>query len=201
MSETPLSPDDTIAEAAAWVKARAEEGCQCPACGRFYKVYSRPLYIQQALWLIELLLRYERTQEWVHVSTLRSQGGDYAKLKHWDLIEQEPENDDETKTSAGLWKPRPNAWRLVKHGHRVISHVALGPGDDLLGFEGYYLTIGEVLGNHFDIRAIIETGAVPLFDKKVHKRRMERGQPGWRQRFNDVSLAVVRAAEKGPGEP
>jgi queuine/archaeosine tRNA-ribosyltransferase len=102
---------DTLAEARRRVKALLDEGSVCPCCDQYAKRYVRAIYSTQAMQLIRLYRMnslpgeeatfYHRTQV-----TPRCNNGDLVFLRHWDLLEVEP-NEDPAKKDSGNFRITP----------------------------------------------------------------------------------------------
>jgi len=79
---------------------------KCECCGGSIKVYRSPLGVTTRV-LIWMAGQSEE-DEWLHIPSappgVIAGGGDYAKLRYWNLIRQHPENPDPKKRAAGLWK-------------------------------------------------------------------------------------------------
>ena len=77
-------------------------------------------------------------------------GGDYAKLRYWNLIEPMPHDPGSKKRSSGMWKLTPFGRdfvheRTTVHGTCYYRH----PEGGVLGFEPEQVGIRDVLGRHF----------------------------------------------------
>lgn len=132
-----------------------DEGTRCSCCGRPGKRYRRPLNAPMARWLIWLVRAYidQGWRGWCHVNNgpviqNRKGGGDFAKLKHWRLIEQGPKDEDQDTKDSGFWRPTKKAKSFVygqitvpKRVHLVSNHVE--------GFSEEHVTIRESLGITF----------------------------------------------------
>jgi hypothetical protein len=70
----------------------------CPCCDQTVKLYPRPLNYEISTWLAALVDAYEAEPHWVHNREVKARGGDYAKLRFFDLVERHPER-------KGFWKP------------------------------------------------------------------------------------------------
>ncbi len=103
----------TLKQAKDFLRLYAEKGVRCPCCKQYVKVYRRVLGSQMARWLIWLVRTWEQTDKarygstprfafdrrfeegtdvgvWVYIRQSPVRGGDYAKLIHWGLVEQKP---------------------------------------------------------------------------------------------------------------
>ena len=136
-------------------------GQTCPTCGQYAKEYRRKLYSTMALALIYLYKSQHMVNDWVHTSKITKRlanhnmtlGGDMAKLEHWNLIEQLP-NDDKRKRSSGYWRPTGLGISFANVTHNVMIHITLY-NNELLGFEGKEISIEEALGDKFDYNQLM----------------------------------------------
>ena len=88
-----ISPGARLDDVQDWIKEKMRDGCVCLACGQDVKVYSRPIDKGQAI--SSIMMFKAAGQDWVHVPTLFKRLGlkqhDIAKLRNWDLVEEEKE--------------------------------------------------------------------------------------------------------------
>jgi hypothetical protein len=146
----------TLEEAKEWLRGKLDEGAPCPCCTQFVKVYKRSITSSAARWLIWLVLSYKAMPPGSFVDIKRSdvRGGDYAKLRFWNLIESQP-NDDPEKRSSGMWRPTSsgvafamNQMTLPKYAHvfddRVLKH------------SGAPVAITETLGKKFNYEELMK---------------------------------------------
>ncbi len=84
-------------------------------------------------------------------------GGDYAKLVHWNLIEQKPKDrGDTTRRDSGLWRPTFKGLDFAHQRCVVPSHVYLY--DNILQkSEDTQINIVDALGKHFDYRELMRS--------------------------------------------
>lgn len=143
----------TLDEAQDWLRSRLDEGAECPCCKQFAKVYKRPINSQMARWLIWLVLEYKHNQRWIDVKESALRGGDYGKLAHWGLIEQE-QNTNPTKRTSGLWRPTAKGTDFVFEAVRVEKKVHLYDGR-VMGFSGGLVSIRNALGKQFDYEELM----------------------------------------------
>jgi len=126
---------------------------QCPCCGKSVSPHrKRALNDKMAEFLVLLVRRFRATKgQWVHTDTIDSRGGDYAKLRHWGLIENKP-NDDPSKSSSGFWRPTQKGIDFVDRKISVPSHIHLAakshaplmPEGLVLGFTDSRVYIDDV---------------------------------------------------------
>jgi len=149
----------TLADAQAFVQARMEDGVHCPCCSQFVKVYSRSMYADMAVWLIQLVRAYEKTGDFVHVTTTDARGGDYGKLRFWSAVEQDI-NVDTNKKSSGRWRPTKIGIDFA-YGRRTLSKKVLIFDNKAIGFTGPEISIREALGERFDYFTLMSNGETP----------------------------------------
>lgn len=152
-----LPGDVTLEEAKQWLRDRWEDGADCPCCGQFAKLYKRPLTSSMAVAMI-LIARYpgrgyfhvgDWLARWTQTAVIR--GGDWAKLRHWGLIE----ND-----AAG----RSGHYRMTERGRDfVYANLAVPRHVYLYNAQKYdridplreTTTLREALGDKFDLQALM----------------------------------------------
>jgi len=147
----------TLDEAKAELRSKVRDGGgDCPCCTQFVKIYRRPLNAQMTRWLIGLVRVHSRTGDWVHVDEIGASLGlgkhahpaDFAKLRYWGLIVQQP-NDDPTKRTSGCWMPTQNGRAFVYGRLTVPSHCVLY-NSKLMRLEGKERDVRRTLGKEFD---------------------------------------------------
>jgi hypothetical protein len=106
----------TLSEVWQHIRQHAEDGLDCPACGRRVRIYRRNLNWEMAFVAIRLY-RYHLEHPWdySHVRDFTMSGqyaetfknynwlGDYSKLKWWGLIEEAPPAEGKSG-KTGLWR-------------------------------------------------------------------------------------------------
>ena len=103
-----------------------KDGYNCHCCTQKCKAYKRKVNSIMAEGLINLTRRYFRTKRsWVHIRDIHlssggvvsSNGGQFAGLKLWGLIEEKT-NDDTKKRCSGYWRPTQKGMDFV--GNRIM---------------------------------------------------------------------------------
>lgn len=150
--------EPTLAEAKAWLRARVDDGERCPCCNQLAKVYRRRINAGAAVGLI--YLEREHGFGWVHVPStgrLAQLGGEFARLRYWDLVVEEPE----VRPDGG----RTGWWQLTQHGcdfvHNrltVPKYVRIYDGRVLGYDETKWVSIVDALGHKFDYRELMNGG-------------------------------------------
>jgi hypothetical protein len=153
----------TVNEVRSWLRENVDEGAICPACTQLVKIYKRPLTKAMATFLV----RASRVQggEWFHVQDFieadryvsRTVAGDFAKLKHWGLIEEElirrPDGG-----RAGWWRLTELGLLFSHERVRVRKYVRLFD-NNLIGFDGPEILIADAFRNPFDYAEIMANAA------------------------------------------
>jgi hypothetical protein len=136
-----------------------KKGTHCKACEQFAKVYRRPLYDEQAIALIELVIQWKLTGRWIHITDLKQRGGDFAKLQHFGLIAPLPNVKPTKKRTAGYWKPTALGVEFAHNRRRIHSAIFMY-NKQCLSTDGDspMVNIKDVLPDSFDYEKIWETG-------------------------------------------
>lgn len=170
-------PEVTVREARQVVYARLETGSSCPCCGQYARMYRRPLYDKMAAWLIWCVQAYDPEEApWLHVNEgpvlqNRKGGGDFAKLAHWGLIEEQPRSDDaDHKRSSGYWRPTERGIAFAHGQIEVPSHVFLYDNrvQRQVGVDGFSpdnVSIFAALGKRFDYAELMGIGRREAADR------------------------------------
>lgn len=152
----------TLEEAKRVVADGREAGVSCPCCEQDCKVYPRKLNSAMAEWLVWLVGEYEHAVEndealWIDIRRFPVRGGDYAKLIHWQLVEQRPKDPSDTvRRTSGHWRPTPRGIDFAYARTRVPSHALLFNNT----FEGFVETttdIREAFGKRFSFVELMRT--------------------------------------------
>lgn len=169
----------TVSQAKDWLRLRAgKRGAYCPCCKQYVKIYKRALGSQMARWLIWLVRTWENGQSsqhrsdkvaaqyglepscdlrswtWIDIRLSPVRGGDYAKLLHWDLVEQKTNGEGRDTRDSGLWRPTFKGIDFVHRRVAVPSHVYLY--DNLkLKEENNLISITDALGKKFSYEELM----------------------------------------------
>ena len=141
---------------------------KCECCGGRSKVYAYKLgsYARVLCWmshsedqLNRLTMSHvsdENRSFHIPSSGAINGGGDYAKLRYWDLIAPQPTNPDPKKRSSGMWKLT-DLGRDFVHQRTSVSSTCYyrHPEGGVIGFEHEQIGIRDVLGKHFDYQALM----------------------------------------------
>lgn len=153
---------DTLEAAKKMVKAHADEGVECPCCTQYVRKYKRKLNSMQAYGLITLVREFRKAKAagestWIEFKPkhkARDGGGDFAKLRHWGLVEQQT-NEDDTKRTSGFWRPTEKGMEFVDKKIKVASHIFIQTGV-VKGFSESEIDIEGALNEKFDYKELME---------------------------------------------
>lgn len=170
-------PDDMpLGDARGRLRGLADAGHECPCCRQHVKVYRRPLSSVAARALVALW-RVHRTEFGhlptvvrEHLADVAGQGGYTSLAQHWRLIEEEVRVRPDGGR-AGYWRVTPAGVDWVLARAAVPKYARLYDGR-CLGLEGPAVTVGDVLGERFDLAGLLAPDAadggtpdvLPLFD-------------------------------------
>lgn len=160
MKEYPFGLTETTVEVARqWTYSNASEGAVCPCCEQLVKVYRRKLYstMGYVLLLIHLKQKEHKSNVFLHIPSLlngkgvAARGGDFAKLKLWDLIEQDAN------------EPEGGYYRMTEKG-RQFAECRIAVPDALYIYDGALLrwdtkklvTIVDVLGKKYNYEELVK---------------------------------------------
>lgn len=106
-----------------WVRERADtsKGVECPTCEGRVKVYWRHVNASMARDLIIAFRKARR--DWFHQPTVlpTARGGDFTKMRYWDLIEPMPGERADGSTRTGWWRITDEGEEWLR-GRTTISH-------------------------------------------------------------------------------
>lgn len=157
----------TLADARVLLRDLADDGHACPVCTQNVKVYRRPMTAVAARALV--LLWREHGFDFGHMPTLvarrmpdvSGQGGYVVLSQHWGLIESE-QSVREDGGSAGMWRVTPRGLAWI-NGRFTVRRYARIYNGRCLGLVGPGVTVQEVLGEKFDLAALLgRTYASPV---------------------------------------
>ena len=136
-------------------------GCDCPVCGQFVKVYKRTITSFMASQLIEAYLKfgYGQDDSWFHITDLPTAsqgGGEFARLRFWDLVEERLHNKgEEGKRNSGYWRVTSRGFMFAT-GNSMEEKYTLMYNGQCLGSEGELVNIRDCLGEKFDFKELMD---------------------------------------------
>ena len=135
-------------------KAMHDKGKDCPCCGRFAKLYKRPLNKTQVsgmYWLKD----NGGLDEYVHVAKLAPawlvRSNQHTILKHWGLVEQR-KNHSPSLSDSGWWKITDVGRRFLSG--KPVHKYALLFNDRCFGFREPLITCTEIV-DYFNYEQIM----------------------------------------------
>jgi hypothetical protein len=164
----PVIGNQTIAEGQQCITTLADAGSACPCCGQLVKLYKRNLNATRARGLIWLYRTSGEKRRWIHVGdtaprSIVKSGGEFAKLRWWGLIQEQPNTDDEAKRTSGIW-------RITEAGVAFVLRQSLLPtavylyNNRLVGHSPDTTDIAAALGRKFSYAELM--GYEPQVDEK-----------------------------------
>jgi len=155
----PGSNADTLTAAQEWVKRACRDGVICPCCMQKAKVYKRKLNGTMAYALIQIHRYFKQPHHdgWLHVpqhlsnltTTATVRGGDWSKLRLWQLIEARPGDRGDGSVRNGYYKITPTGAAFADQKWRIPQHVFIY-NQEALGYEGPDISIVDALGEKFN---------------------------------------------------
>jgi hypothetical protein len=145
---------EDLSEIKKFLKDHMEDGTDCPACEQFVKLYKRKLNSSMSVTLLELYRKTHKTRSYIHVNELEEyknlNGGGFATLKHWGLIEECPKDHAEFhKKSSGYWKITQKGVDFCEGKIKVKQHVLIY-NQKAVGFSEEEISITESLKDNFN---------------------------------------------------
>ena len=146
----------TLEEAKAWLRARFEDGAECPCCTQFVKLYKRKLNSSMARGLIVLYHHQVRVgpNEWVHIPSLFREkkvcsSNDGALLRFWDVIERQGGEREDGSDRIGYYRITDLGRAFVEDRVRVPKYVYLYNQEPIGRKDPTTISIQESLGSRF----------------------------------------------------
>lgn len=141
---------DTLQLAKDFIQENRHEGCICPACEQFVKLYKRILNSGMAMTLIRLY-QYNGAKT-IHVKKFLKEhklqnNHDWTLLRHWGLIA--PHQEFTTKEKSGYWRITPLGIRYIYNNVALPKYILMY-NNKFIDFEGPDITIKTALKQHFD---------------------------------------------------
>jgi hypothetical protein len=155
----------TLSTAREFVRGASQtnQADSCPCCGQYAKVYKRHITGAMACALIQIYRYYWRrswSDEWLHVpkhlAALRFapgvqaswHGGDWSKLRYWELITPKPDERADGSTRVGFYKITDLGRGFVERKMEVPKYAFIY-AQTFLGLALPYITIEDALGSAF----------------------------------------------------
>lgn len=149
-----MNSTQTIAEAQDELFENLKEGAICPVCDRLAKIYKRTIHATMAKELISI---YKIAgHDWFYLPQHQAlqHGGDFAKLRYWDLVEEDDNERDDGSSRTGWWKVT-NKGALFVEGKISVKKYTHVYNTECVGFSGKSVFIKDCLGKKFNYRELM----------------------------------------------
>lgn len=152
-----MNDETTLKEAKEFLREHVGAGAVCPVCRQFVKLYRRNITYAMTKSLI-LMAKNSQPGQYIHVLKLLTEmkhaNSDWAKLRHWGLIEPLSAGRDDGSMRDGFW-------RLTDKGREFVANRLTIPASvtmynrKALHFSDKFVTIKETIGTNFDYDAMM----------------------------------------------
>lgn len=150
-----FDPEMTLAEARVALREVVDDGHTCPVCTQFAKVYRRSIHAAMAVGLIRFYRKFAMNYGFVPDALPADRiAADFAKLRYWNLIEEELGRREDGSTRTGRWRLTIPGQEFVLGFAFVQKHARIYDSR-CLGLEGPLVTIRECLGKKFDYEELM----------------------------------------------
>ena len=141
-----LNNNNTLEQAKKYLRDNFNEGVKCPCCTQEVKLYKYKINVGMAVVLIQM---YKLNKEWVHpLKDLKTNNGDYAKLRFWGLVKPCTDELEEDKKASGYWKVT-EAGRKYVENKITVKEKAYLFNNKCYGFSENEINIVDALKNKF----------------------------------------------------
>lgn len=163
----------TLWEVQEWLLERLDDGVVCPCCKQYAQVYKRRLNAAMAYVLV-LIEKWHADQdlpvgktEWLHVPShiakeaaanpgrAAAVRGDWAKLKHWDLIEEQPSQRGDGSRRVGYYRITQRGIDFVRGVISVQAYIWIYNEVRLERTVTERITIREAMGVKFNYQDLM----------------------------------------------
>ena len=144
----------TLRDARDELRELVDDGCRCPCCTQFAKVYRRKIHASMARVLIAMY-RAVPAGEWVYLPDVPQKSRDATGMAWWGLIEEEIELLRDDGGRAGWWRVTELGRRFVRYEIAVRKYALVYDGRRLK-LDGEAVTIVDCLGDKFDYRELMD---------------------------------------------
>ncbi len=151
-----MKPDltSTVMEVREYLNRNVEKGTTCPCCDQTVKMYQNKLTGYMASILIKFYK--EDWGKWINpIEQFNTVNGDYAKLRHWGLIEKSKEKPSPDKKASGNWRITQAGIDFVK-GRTTVSQKVKLYNNKCWGFTGDKVNIRQALGTKFNFQELMD---------------------------------------------
>jgi hypothetical protein len=149
----------TIAEGKKFLDHNAAKGTLCPCCERPYKIYRRTVNGDMAVFLIRFYKLFGALPPGVYSKIpkeIKPNGGDYAKLRFWGLIEPKPNaRRKDGSTRSGQWAMTDLGRRFVRREVSIWVGAYELDGNFLAFDQSSYVVIDQCLEKDFNYNELM----------------------------------------------
>jgi hypothetical protein len=150
---------ETIKEAKDYLHENFKDGCECPCCGQFVRLYKRNIYKSQLEMLFGL---YKLSNEYHHMSAIGESAGltytaggiGLSKLAYWGLILEKPNINNRKKRTSGYWQITQKGRAFIE-GKITIPKYVLIYNAKKQGFSGDDISISDIIDD-FDYEKLMK---------------------------------------------
>lgn len=140
------------------VEKRVKTAISCPICEQNIKIHPYTLNRNVCELLIKACKIDVSGKKWFHgerdLGTTQKEGGTFAKLKHWGLIERKPNPKDPNKAIKGMWCVTVLAMEFIGQKVKLPSKVYLY-NSKLISKQRDEISIVDAIGNYDDYAALM----------------------------------------------
>lgn len=141
-----------------------EEGCRCPACNQYVKLYHRKITSSMAYGLI-LIFRENRKNDnqyihlWNFFKSLNIPSaimtGDIMKLRYWGLLERKNGEREDGSNRVGFYRITEKGKEFV-NGNILVPKEAKVFNSKFFGFAGDKISIKQALKSKFNYEELMK---------------------------------------------
>lgn len=118
-----------LVDARNFIRARMNDGIDCPCCGRLVKSYKFTLLGTMAATLMWIVAKAKQTNiPWVHLNNPEAPpwvkaDRNYPRLAYWDLAVAREQAEKDEKRCSGYWKATKLGMDFVYNRAKVPRHI------------------------------------------------------------------------------
>lgn len=156
----------TLEEAKEWLRQRVREGANCPCCFQYAKIYRRVMP-SSAVYLLIRSYRLFGTKWYSVPDELapalepdhrgKLNGGDYAKLVYWGILQEGKGSRDDGSPRTGWFRVTEEGEQFVLGKTRLPSHVFIYDGEKLNLDDRETLDVKEALQGRFSYAELMSS--------------------------------------------
>jgi len=167
-----ITEENTVGEAKDFLHNHWEDGCKCPACSQYVKLYKRKITSAMAYGLVLLYNHIKETKPRpVHIEDFfkekncpSSVRGDFAKLRWWGLIDRHDEK-------PGFYSLTPKGQFFV-NGTVEVPRYCMIFNNKCYGFSNERTDIDRALGDEFSYSELMGKSFEPKYKTTAIQTKM-----------------------------